>query len=333
MARKAKPTLAIVGAGMAGLTAGRLCQKAGMAVTLYDKGRGVGGRCATRRRDDFSFDHGAQLVGANDGEFRGALRGWMVSTTAQRWRGKFQGLPKDVTPFVGAPGMNAIPKLMADGLNIYLPVEIDSVRPEPGGLWGLTDKENRHLGSYDAVLLTCPPEQAKRLTGPALAGQFDRPSRMRAVWTVMAAFQRPVQTGLDGIVMDGEPLTWAARNSSKPERAGTPESWVLHAGPDITEQFLDHPREEVVGDLLAAFEHWLDESLPPQMYATAHRWLYAQAEGKSRDGEISFFDPSMGLGLAGDWLNPPSSPFFGLQSAWQSGKDAATKLKAWAKDR
>lgn len=333
MLRKSKPTLAVVGAGMAGLTAARLCHKAGMAVTVYDKGRGLGGRCATRRRDDFAFDHGAQFVCATDGDFRGALRGWMVSTTAQRWRGQFEGLPKGLTPFVGAPGMNAIPKLIADGLNVYLPVEITAIRPAPKGLWALMDAEDRLLGAYDAVLLTCPPEQAKRLSGNALDGQFDRPVRMRAVWSVMAAFQRPVPTDLDGIVMDGQPLSWAARNSAKPERASSPESWVLHASPDITEQFLNHPRDEVVGDLLAAFEHWLDDPLPPQMYATAHRWLYAQAEGESRDGEISFFDPALGLGLAGDWLNPPSSPFLGLQSAWQSGKDAATRLKAWAKDR
>ena len=304
-----------------------------MAVTLYDKGRGVGGRCATRRRDDFAFDHGAQFVCASDGDFRSALRGWMVSTTAQRWRGRFHGLPKTVTPFVGAPGMNALPKLLADGLNIYLPVEIADVAPEPGGLWTLRDKEGRVLGSYDLVLLTCPPEQAKRLTGSALEPHFDRPARMRAVWSVMAAFQRPVPTDLDGIVMDGQPLAWAAHNSSKPERASAPESWVLHASPDITEQFLDHPRDEVVGDLLAAFEHWLGEPLPPQMYATAHRWLYAQAEGDRKDGEVSVFDSSLGLALAGDWLNPPATPFLGLQSAWQSGKDVATKIRAWAKDR
>jgi len=335
MASLRKSSLAIVGAGISGLTAARQCQKAGLAVTLYDKGRGVGGRCATRRRDDFAFDHGAQLIGATDAGFRGVVRKWMIATAAQRWKGRFQGLPDGLTPFVGAPGMNALPKQLAQGLNVYLPVEIAEITPQDDGQWGLRDAEGRLLGAYDAVLLTCPPEQAQRLTGDLVPEVYDRPVRMRAVWTVMAAFQRPLLTPLDGIVMDDLPLAWAARNNSKPQRDRAPESWVLQAGSDISEDFIDHPREDVVSDLLAAFEHGLNEPLPPRMFATAHRWLYAKAEATTGDrpsnDDISLFDPSLGLGFAGDWLNPPASVFYGIQSAWQSGMDAAHRINAWAK--
>ena len=334
MSRIAQTSLAIVGCGISGLTAARVCQKAGMAVTLYDKGRGVGGRCATRRRDDFAFDHGAQIIGATDGKFRGEVRNWMMSTSVQRWKGQFHGLPKDITLFVGAPGMNALPKMLAQGLNIYLPVEISEVVAQTDNQWGLLDAEGRLLGAYDAILITCPPEQAHNLAGPILGPEaFNRPVSMRAVWTVMAAFQRPLNTGLDGIVMDGEPLSWAAKNSTKPRRDPTPETWVLHAGSDVSEQFIDHPREEVVGDLLAAFEHWLDEPLPAPSYATAHRWRYANAEGSSPNGEKSYFDTGLGIAMAGDWLNPPTSHLYGIQSAWQSGLDAGERLKQWAKAR
>lgn len=334
MLRIAQTSLAIIGCGIAGLTAARICQKAGMAVTLYDKGRGVGGRCATRRRDDFAFDHGAQIIGATDGKFRGEVRNWVMSTSVQRWKGQFLGLPKDMPLFVGAPGMNALPKMLAQGLNIYLPVEISAVVAEPDNQWGLLDAEGRLLAAYDAVLLTCPPEQAHNLAGTLLGPEnFNRPVSMRAVWTVMAAFQRPLNTELAGIVMDGEPLSWAAKNSSKPRRDPTPETWVLHAGSDVSEQFIDHPREEVVGDLLAAFEHGLTETLPPTSYATAHRWRYANAEGSSLNGEKSYFDPGLGIALAGDWLNPPTSHHYGIQSAWQSGFDAGERLKQWAKAR
>lgn len=331
-------SLAIIGAGISGLSAARHCQAAGLAVTIYDKGRGVGGRCATRRRDDFAFDHGAQLIGASTADFRGVLRKWMIATTAQRWKGHFQGLPTDITPFVGAPGMNALPKQLAQGLNVYLPVEIASVTPQDDGKWALIDTEGRLLGAYDAVLLTCPPAQAQRLAGDFVTEPFARPVQMRAVWTVMAAFQRRVPTPLDGIVMDGQPLAWAARNTSKPQRDDGPESWVLHAGSDISEAFIEHPREEVIGDLLAAFEHWLDDALPPQIYTSAHRWLYANAEASGETAaqersDVSYFDPTLGLALAGDWLNPPASRFYGIQSAWQSGMDAARRISAWAKAR
>lgn len=335
MPRLSETSLAVIGSGIAGLTAAQICHRAGMSVTVFDKGRGVGGRCATRRRDDFAFDHGAQLIGATDGDFKGVLRKWMIATKAQRWKGQFSGLPANITPFVGAPSMSALPKMLAEGLNLYLPVEIASVVAEPDRQWGLLDGEGRVLGTYDAVLLTCPPEQAQRLTAGILSEPFEQAtSTMRAVWTVMAAFQRPVKTGFDGIVMDGEPLAWAARNNSKPQRDRAPETWVFHAASDISEQFIDHPKEEVISDLLAAFEHWLDAPLPQTIYTTAHRWRFANAEGPAvaRD-DVSFFDPGLGLALAGDWLNPPHLPFFGIQSAWQSGHHAGQQLTQWAKAR
>ena len=51
----------VVGAGIAGLVAAReLSSK--HEVVVVDKGRGVGGRLATRRAGDASFDHGAQFI-------------------------------------------------------------------------------------------------------------------------------------------------------------------------------------------------------------------------------------------------------------------------------
>lgn len=42
-------TVAIIGAGMAGLSCARALVQAGVAVELFDKGRGPGGRMSTRR--------------------------------------------------------------------------------------------------------------------------------------------------------------------------------------------------------------------------------------------------------------------------------------------
>ncbi|MEM1053678.1 MAG: FAD-dependent oxidoreductase, partial [Pseudomonadota bacterium] len=54
----------IIGAGMAGLSCGTALAAGGIDVCLLDKGRGPGGRMATRRAEiggqAVSFDHGAQ---------------------------------------------------------------------------------------------------------------------------------------------------------------------------------------------------------------------------------------------------------------------------------
>jgi len=51
--------IAIVGAGISGLTAGHELKKAGFDVTVYEKESRVGGRMSTRVKDGFHFDIGA----------------------------------------------------------------------------------------------------------------------------------------------------------------------------------------------------------------------------------------------------------------------------------
>ncbi len=52
--------VAVVGAGMAGLSAARALAEAGRQVVVVDKGRGFGGRMATRRLGTAVFYNGAQ---------------------------------------------------------------------------------------------------------------------------------------------------------------------------------------------------------------------------------------------------------------------------------
>lgn len=61
--------VAIIGAGISGLA---LANKIGHIanVTIFEKSRGFGGRVATRRVDDFSFDHGAQFFKVRDPDFK-----------------------------------------------------------------------------------------------------------------------------------------------------------------------------------------------------------------------------------------------------------------------
>jgi len=46
--------VAIIGAGLTGLTAASLLRDAGVEITVFDKSRGLGGRLSTRRTRDFS---------------------------------------------------------------------------------------------------------------------------------------------------------------------------------------------------------------------------------------------------------------------------------------
>ncbi|MEY4932043.1 MAG: hypothetical protein RLZZ403_363, partial [Pseudomonadota bacterium] len=63
-------TVAIVGAGLAGLACARVLFGAQYSVTVLEKSRGLGGRIATRRVGRLAFDHGAQYLVVRDAGFR-----------------------------------------------------------------------------------------------------------------------------------------------------------------------------------------------------------------------------------------------------------------------
>jgi phytoene dehydrogenase-like protein len=56
------PSVAVVGAGLAGLVAARYLADAGADVTVFERREVVGGRVRTRRVDGFTVDHGFQVL-------------------------------------------------------------------------------------------------------------------------------------------------------------------------------------------------------------------------------------------------------------------------------
>ena len=107
--------IAIVGAGLAGAVAARILHQAGLAVRVYDKGRGVGGRMATRRVADgpargVIFDHGAQYITARDPAFVDAIQRWGAAGVVSTWA--------EPDWFVGQPGITALPRALLEGLPV-----------------------------------------------------------------------------------------------------------------------------------------------------------------------------------------------------------------------
>ena len=54
-------------------------------VVVLDKGRGVGGRMATRRIGEATLDHGAQFFTTHTAEFASVVAGWVAAGVAVPW--------------------------------------------------------------------------------------------------------------------------------------------------------------------------------------------------------------------------------------------------------
>lgn len=302
----------VIGGGMAGLSAAQALAAAGRSVTVLDKGRGPGGRMATRRVESqgetLRFDHGAQYFTARDPAFRAVVAAWERDGIAASWPAAGE------EAWVGTPGMNACVKAMAEALDVRWGVRAERLT-RSAGLWQVIAAGQVFTAS--TLIVAVPAEQAAVLLADIAppfaalaAGVASAPC-----WAVMASFAERLPLA-HTFRSDTAPVSWAARNSAKPGRGG-PETWVIHASPARSRKLIDLPKDEVARTILADFFAATGTASILPMHLDAHRWLYALPEAR-KGGEGAHFDAALGLGVAGDWLQSPR-----IEGAWLSGRALA----------
>lgn len=333
--------IAIIGAGLAGLSCAQALVQAGHQVHVFDKSRGPSGRMSTRRAEDhagpWQCDHGAQYFTARNAAFRAEVARWQQAGVAALWDARLASFDGSTwstpeTPlerFVGTPRMTSPAAWLVQGLQqageraqTQWQTTVQRLERQADG-WALTSAEHGlHAQSYSAVLLAVPAPQAVPLLQPvAAAGAAVAASaRMRGSWAVMVRCPAPVPLPWDGAFINNGPLRWVARDSSKPGRTVPPgtETWLLHASPEWSEAHIEDSADTVTATLLAAFAA-LGGPATHLVQATAHRWRYADTEPALTQGH--WWDATMRVGMCGDWLNGGK-----VEGAWLSGQSLAQQV-------
>ena len=302
----------IVGAGMTGISCARVLTAAGRQVRLVDKGRGIGGRMATRRvtlpEGEIRFDHGAQYLRPRAPDFAEALQ----EAGAQDWPD-----PAGAARLVGVPGMSALPRAMASALTVSQNVTVTALAREAAG-WQVATTAGALVARI--VVLTQPAPQVARVLGgthplvDALQGV-----EMAPCLTLMAAFPaaspRPFETLRD----PDHPLAWIARDSSKPGRGAGPAAWVAQAGPAFSHTHLEATPDAITAQMLPLLCERIGADPASALHATAHRWRYSQTTRPL--GKPFLRGDDAGLYLGGDWALGNRA-----EHAWTSGRAIAADI-------
>ncbi|MEM9967982.1 MAG: FAD-dependent oxidoreductase [Pseudomonadota bacterium] len=301
--------VAIIGAGLTGLTTGHALSQAGLSPVLYDKGRGVGGRLSTRRANNgLQFDHGAQYLSAKTPEFSTFLAELAAIDVARSWE-----LPDGRSGTIGIPGMTAVAKYLARGLKIHQSVEIADITRGAGG-WRVAD------GTYDRVMSTVPAPQAFQLlrdTHPIAKDVND--VQMVPNLTLMLALPETADVPFVTRRLPEDPIAWLACDSEKHGRVG-PHCWVAQASLDWSQAHLELDKEEIAALMLPMVCDILRADPKDALYVSAHRWRYAMA---SHPLGRPFLTSNDGLFVGGDWALSARA-----EGAWQSGLAMAKAVLA-----
>lgn len=322
----------VIGAGLAGLVAARELVAAGADVTVLERGRSPGGRLATRRIGDATFDHGAQFFTVRTPAFATTVERWVAAGLVDIWNHGF-GEPDGHPRYIAPRGMNSLAKELARPLGAHPPgrIELDTMafavrRSEPdtasdtasdlAPLRVIVDDGSERPA--DAVISTCPLPQTFSLlvdAGIEFDEQVFRTDYDRTL-TLLALLDRPPRMLPTGGVQPDDPrLGFVGDNVSK--GVSRVPALTVHASGEWSEAHWNEGDDEIVAGLIGAAAPWLGDAAVVDHQLK--RWRFATPRTISPDP--CWIAPSGDIVAAGDAFAGPR-----VEGAHNSGLAAARAL-------
>jgi hypothetical protein len=348
--------VAIIGAGLAGLTCAQQLHQAGYRVVVLEKSRGVGGRLATRRLYDTVADHGVRYL-----EPQGTLLQQLIDPLVecgilQAWTDTIYELqptqptlddknPTSISPvtrYVAPSGMTAVAKVLAAGLEIWRNRRVQAINLTAESSWHLildATESPKELAAR-AIVVAIPAPQALTLLEPlaqtSLPAEFLTPLRsvefspclsVMAGYPVNANQPFPLPTWKACHLSNDFDLAWIGLDSSKRLDPKLP-IFVLQSTAEFAKRYLDVEDLKPAGQqLLARAAQLLMPWLDTPAWFQVHRWRYAfPSHPLNQDClEAATVVP---LVCCGDWCGGKL-----IESALQSGLAAATQINQQLQQR
>lgn len=259
----------IIGAGIAGLSAAKVLVEKGHDVTILDKGRGVGGRMSTRTIENAKADHGAQYFSVKSAEFQALISSLQTENIAKEWH----LAQRQNVRYIGAKGMNTIPKKMATDLTIRLNEKVVLIAEKQ------IKTESGNTYDFDKLIITIPIPQVIDLfeTSEISFSEKDKTVIDSIEYdpcvAVMAVLKQATEIPSGGIILENQSVSWIADNFQK----GITEipTATIHASAEFSKKHLEDNLQEVAQEMLSSVNQWIN---PENIVSTqVHRWRYSLA--------------------------------------------------------
>lgn len=310
----------IIGTGMAATAlANSLAGKA--RVTLMEKSRGFGGRMATRRREGFEFDHGAQFFTARSPAFQQFLARPVERACIAEWQPRLTTLEAGREPykrewfephFVATPSMNSLCKeslkALEGSVTISLGCEIGSLEKIDSGeapyRWRVfakqTDGQREVLGEFDWVLSTAPSAQTSTLFANTNFSQLARlhDAVHLPCFSLMLGLATSHKFNFDLATVKASPIALIVANASKPQR-GASHSLLVHSDNGWARENFDADRAVIQQQLIDASCSLLGLDAASIVHSDLHGWRFAKTECAA--DEDFLLDSENQLAACGDW--------------------------------
>lgn len=341
-------SVAIVGAGAAGTAAAYAIRDDPVDVTLFEKSDGVCGRAATRRKDDCTYEYGANYLKDDDERVSRVVTEelsteGLVDVTDPVWvfdgQGAIsEGRDEDETKWTYERGISQLSKRLLDRTDATVRenTRIETMDRVDGG-WRFVDSEREDHGTYDAAVLTPPAPQTADLLGQSDWQHVDCRTLREGIATIPYRaivsgvfhydfeFDRPYYA----LVNEDEnhEIGWLAREECKPGHVLDGESVLLvQMAPDWSAEHFHESRATVVDSIKDATAVLLDDDRISRPDWTDHQhWRYALPDDGA-DDETLAVGADHDLFFAGDWVAGDARLHAAVRSGLETGEAVGNHL-------
>ena len=299
--------IAIIGTGFSAATLGYFLKN---DLDFYEKSRGVGGRCSTRRVDNVGlFDHGLQYIKSENSEFKKFLSDYTI------WQGNFKIFKNDQLKddsnkerIINENGNNLLVKNLFKNKRVFVNKELKSLEKK-NDCFQLNFKDSTQE-NYKTVIITAPYQQAYNLTKQFTENYFSKLNFcMQPNLTLMVAFNKSLNLNLSAISFeDDDVLGFVANENTKKKtlinkdlELWTIQSSVKYATKNIYEY--RNNKENLADEMLKSLSVKLKINIKKDniQYSDIHGWRYAY--GNKSDAANCYWNEDLRLGICGDWFS------------------------------
>ena len=299
--------IAIIGTGFSAATLGYFLKN---DLDFYEKSRGVGGRCSTRRVDNVGlFDHGLQYIKSENSEFKKFLSDYTI------WQGNFKIFKNDQLKddsnkerIINENGNNLLVKNLFKNKRVFANKELKSIEKK-NDCFQLNFNDSTQE-NYKTVIITAPYQQAYNLTKQFTENYFSKLNfSMQPNLTLMVAFNKSLNLNLSAISFeDDDVLGFVANENTKKKtlinkdlELWTIQSSVKYATKNIYEY--RNNKENLADEMLKSLSVKLKINIKKDniQYSDIHGWRYAY--GNKSDAANCYWNEDLRLGICGDWFS------------------------------
>jgi len=236
-----------------------------------------------------------------------------------------------VTRYVGCPHQHSICEQLSKDITIVYNTSIKYVLKESStGFKLITDTDEIIPESFNAIIVAAPAPQTSEIIkdiSPKLVQKINT-VKVSATWAVLLGIKPTISIPFDAAFVHNSPISWVAKNNSKPLRFvknSDIQLWVIHGSSEWSDKNIELTPEQAQQELLKAFSQItlvsIERLINESFFKMAYKWHYATPKALVDPYLMEVDENGLIVGVCGDWCGGPR-----VEGAFMSGYNLAQTL-------